>query len=144
MSQTYAPLQLYNLLKSCMIIFLIQAVVVLFAPFILDPSVRLLILLLNLIISVLLGWHLYKRIYHMVFTYDDKGFTLKKGGKEETGHGWNEFSNVSLIRNEEGNCSVRLYHNAEFFDLPASKLKLNPFDFRFEAMRLVTQSKNRK
>jgi hypothetical protein len=126
-----------------MIIFLIQVVIVLLAP-VIDNPLRLLIIPLNLVIAVVFGWRLYKSMYHMVFIYDDKGFSLKKGKREESSHGWNEFSRVSLVRAEYGDFSVRLYHNEEFFDLPASKLKLNPFDFRLEAMRLVSASKGQK
>ena len=138
MSRTFASIQLGGLLKSCMIVFLIQAAAVLFIPYTYELVIRLSILVLNVLISIVLGWRLYKRIYHMVFTYDDKGFTLKKGSKEVTNHGWSEFSRVSLFRSEYGDVSVRLHRNGEFFDLPASKLKLNPFDFRWEVMRFVS------
>src|SRR3972149_8916003 len=115
-----------------MIIFLLQAVVVLFTPIILEPTLRFLILVLNVLISVFLGWRLYKRMYHMVFTCDKNGFTLKKGNGKETSYRWKEFSKVSLVRTEQGDFSIRLYKNSDFFDLPTSKLKLNPFDFRLE------------
>jgi hypothetical protein len=138
MSRTFASLQLGGLLKSCMIVFLIQAAVVLFVPYTYELAIRFSILVLNVLISIVLGWRLYKRIYHMVFTYDDKSFTLKKGSKEVTNHRWSEFSRVSLFRSEYGDVSVRLHRNGEFFDLPASKLKLNPFDFRWEVMRFVS------
>jgi hypothetical protein len=138
MSETHAPLQLYNLFKSFMVIFLIQAAIVLFAPIIVEPVLRFLILVFNVLISAFLGWRLYKRFYHMVFTYDKGGFTLKKGNREEVSFRWNKFSKVSLVRTDEGGFSVRLYDDSDFFDLPASKLKLNPFDFRLEVMRLVS------
>ena len=144
MSQTFAPLQLYNLFKSCMIIFLLQAVVVLFTPIILEPTLRFLILVLNVLISVFLGWRLYKRMYHMVFTCDKNGFTLKKGNGKEASYRWKEFSKVSLVRTEQGDFSIRLYKNSDFFDLPTSKLKLNPFDFRLEVMRSVSGSTDKR
>jgi len=145
-SQTLAPVQWYGFLKSCVIVFLIQAVIVFLAPVMIDVPIgfRLMILVVNLLVSVTLGWPLYKRIYHMVFTYDDKTFMLRKGKKEEISHKWEEFSRVSIIRTEEGSLSLRLYRNEEFFDLPASKLKLNPFDFRFEVMKLVSSDKIKK
>jgi len=80
----------------------------------------------------------------MVFTYDDEGFTLKKGQGEEVKCNWNDFSQVSLFRTEYGELAIRLYANEEFFDLPASKLKLNPFDFRLEVMRLVSAGQGKK
>jgi hypothetical protein len=127
-----------------MIVFVLQAVVVLIAPFFPDQIVRFSILVVNVIVSVLLGWRLYKSLYHMVFSYDNEGFTLKKGRKEVNSHKWSEFSKVSLFRTESGELSVRLYHDSEHFDLPASKLKLNPFTFRQEVMQLVSSSKGKK
>ena len=144
MSHTYAPIQMYNLFKSVMIIFALQAVVVLIAPFFPEQIVRLSILVVNVIISVLLGWRLYKALYHMIFTYDDEGFTLKKGRKEVNSYKWNEFTKVSLFRTESGELSVRLYRDSEHFDLPASKLKLNPFTFRHEVTKLVSVSKDKE
>ena len=148
MSPTYAPTQTYNLFKSVMIIFILQAVVVivLFAtPIILaGQMVGMLILILNAMISVALGWRLYKTFYHTVFTYDNEGFTLKKGGKEVNSYKWTEFTKVSLFRTESGELSVRLYQDSEYFDLPASKLKLNPFTFRHEVTKLVSDRKETK
>ncbi|MDH5770469.1 MAG: hypothetical protein OEZ25_04185 [Candidatus Bathyarchaeota archaeon] len=141
----HSPIQLYNLSKSFIIIFAIQAVIVLLAPreIIADPW-RFLILALNIIVAMALGWRLYKHRYHMVFTYNDEGFILKKGEGEEAKYRWNDFSRVSLFRTEYGELAVRLYLNEEFFDLPASKLKLNPFDFRREAMKFVSAHRDEK
>jgi hypothetical protein len=104
---------------------------------------RFFVLGLNSAIAVVLGWRLYKYRYHTVFTYDDESFTLQKGKGEEVKRKWKDFSQVSLFRTEYGELAVRLYINEEFFDLPMSKLKLNPFDFRLEAMRLVSPSKRK-
>ena len=123
---------------------MLQAVVVLIAPFFSEQIVRVSILIVNVIISVLLGWRLYKSLYHTVFTYDNEGFTLKKGRKDVNSYKWNEFSKVSLFRTESGELSVRLYRDSEHFDLPASKLKLNPFAFREEVTKLVSGSKGEK
>jgi len=146
MSPTYSPIQYYNLLKSCMIFFIIQAIIViLFFSEIWYSQIplRLVMLSINIVISALFGWRLYKQRYHLVFSYDDNGFTLKQGNKEDTRHKWSEFSKVSLIRTEQGDFSVRL-HNSDFFDLPTSKLKLNPFGFRSEAEKLVEASQKKK
>jgi len=120
-----------------MIVFVIQAVFVLLAPLAI-LLVRFLILGLNILISAVLGWRLYKQWFHMTLTYDNDGFTLRKGASEVTHRNWKDFSQVSLIRTEYGDFSVRLYQNAEFFDLPVSKLKLDPFQFRFEIIKLVS------
>lgn len=145
MSQTFAPLQLYNFFKSCMIIFLLQALAYIFlAPLMSGPLIGFLVLSLNVLVSVTIGWRLYKRLYHMIFTYDKNGFTLKKGNGKETSCEWKEFSRVSLVRSEQGDFSVRLYRDTESFDLPTSKLKLNPFDFRLEVMQLVPAGRDRR
>ncbi len=138
----HSPTQRYNLLKSFVIVFAIQAAFVLLSPIpLLDPW-RFLILALNLVITIVLGWRLYKYRYHIVFTYDNEIFTLKKGKGEEVEHKWSDFSRVSVFRTEYGELAVRLYFDKEFFDVPASKLKLNPFDFRGEVMGLISTSKN--
>lgn len=139
----HSPIQLYSLFKSCAIVFVIQAVIILLSPIPLVDPWRFFVLGLNLAIAVVLGWRLYKYRYHMVFTYDDEGFTLKKGKGEEVKRKWKNFSQVSLFRTEYGELVVRLYFNEEFLDLPMSKLKLNPFDFRLEAMRLVSSSRRK-
>jgi len=145
MSRTFASTRLGSLLKSCMIVFLIQVAIVLFIiPYTPELLIRLSVLIMNVFISVVLGWRLYKRVYHLVFIFDEDGFTLKKGRKEVNNYKWNEFSKVSLFRTESGELSVRLYQDSEYFDLPASKLKLNPFTFRHEVTKLVSESKETK
>lgn len=141
--QVHSSIQLYSLLKSCVIIFVIEAIIILLSPIPLVDPWRFFVLGLNLAIAAVLGWRLYKYRYHMVFAYDDEGFTLKKGKGEEVKHKWKDFSQVSLFRTDYGELAVRLYINKEFFDLPMSKLKLNPFNFRLEAMRLVSSSKHK-
>jgi hypothetical protein len=98
---------------------------------------------INIGISIFFGWRLYKQLYHLVFSYDENGFKLRRGNKEEISHEWGEFSKVSLSRNEQGDFIIRL-ENSDSFDIPASKLKLNPYDFRTEATKLVEASQKRK
>lgn len=141
---TCSPIQLNNLFKSCAIVFTIQAAVVLLTPIPITDISRFVVLTFNLIVAIALGWRLYKYRYHIVFSYDDEVFTLKKGEGEEVKHKWSDFSRVSLFRAEYGELAVRLYLNEEFFDLPVSKLRLNPFDFRGEVMKLVSASKNKQ
>jgi hypothetical protein len=129
-----------------MIFFIIQAIIViLFFSEIWYSEIpyRLLMLSINIAVSAVFGWRLYKQRYHLILSYDDSGFTLKRGNKEEARHRWSEFSKVSLIRTEQGDFSVRL-QNSDFFDIPTSKLKLNPFDFRSEATKLVEASQKKE
>lgn len=146
MSPTYAPIQISSLLKSCVIFFAIQAVIVivLFSSIWSSAiSYRVLMLSINIGLSIFFGWRLYKRRYHLVFSYDQNGFKLKQGNKEETSHKWSEFSKVSLVRTQQGDFSINL-ENGEPFDLPASKLRLNPYDFRTEATKLIEANQKKK
>jgi hypothetical protein len=79
----------------------------------------------------------------VVFSYDENGFKLRQGNKEEISHKWSEFSKASLVRTEQGDFTIRL-ENSSSFDIPASKLKLNPYDFRTEATNLVEASQKKK
>lgn len=146
MSPTYTPIQINSLLKSFVIFFIIQAAVVivfLWGIFGFDISYRLLMLSINIGSSAFFGWQLYKKRYRLVFSYDEKGFMLKEGNKEEISHKWGEFSKVTLSRNERGDFIIKL-ENSDSFDIPASKLKLNPYDFRTEATKLVAASLKKK
>lgn len=137
MENKRSPVQAYYLFKSFIIMFTIQGVIVLFTPAGLIAPIWYEILAVNLIVAVVLGWYLYKQWYHIEFSYDEAGFQLKKGKALPTKHTWNEFSQVSLSRNELGEFKVRLYGSAEPFEIPASKLKLDPFRFRLDVIDLV-------
>jgi hypothetical protein len=120
--------------------FMIQAVMVMFTPLQLTAPIWYQILALNVAVAVVLGWFLYKQWYHIEFSYDDDGLQLKKGKGPPVIRKWNEFSQVSLIRNEYGEFKVGLYANEDRFEIPVSKLKLEPFQFRFQVMDLVQKA----
>ncbi len=129
--------------KSCFLVFAPQVLLLLtlslFLPWGLLYSLRLPIIAINIVVSAFLGWRLYRNREHLVFTYDNSQLVLKKGTSQAETHTWAEFKRVSLARTEHGEFSVRLYKNDEdFFPIPASKLRLEPFTFRFEAMKLVS------
>ena len=140
MEQKRSPIQLYNLFKSFVAMFMIQAVVVLIMPSGLVAPIWYQIFVLNLIVAGALGWYLYKQWYHIVFSYDDAGFNLRKGKNPPVIHQWNEFSKVSLARSEYNEFRVKLYNNGDAVEIPTSKLKLDPFKFRFQVIDLVTKA----
>ena len=141
MENKRSPVQAYYLFKSFVIMFMIQAMIVLFTPVALTAPIWYQILAVNLVVAIVLGWYLYKQWYHIEFSYDEAGFQLKKGKAPPTKHTWNEFSQVSLSRNELGEFRVRLYGSAEPFEIPVSKLRLDPFRFRLDVMNLVATSR---
>jgi hypothetical protein len=99
------------------------------------------VLAVNLAVALVLGWYLYKQWYHIEFTYDESGFHLRKGKNLRLSRKWVEFSRVSLARIEYNEFSVRLYENGTFVEIPVSKLKLDPFQFRLDVMNLVAMKK---
>jgi hypothetical protein len=120
--------------------FLIQAVIVFLMPMALTAPIWYQILAVNMIVGAVLGWYLYKQWYHIEFSYDASGFRLKKGKTPSAERRWNEFSQVSLARNEYGEYVVRLYGNQNPFEIPVSKLKLDPFQFRHQVLKYVATS----
>ncbi len=141
MQERHAPLQLYYLFKSFVIMFMIQAVIVLFTPLGLTAAIWYQILAVNVVVGIALGWLLYKQWYHIEFSFDDLGFKLGKGKAAPVSHTWREFSSVSLAKNEYGEFVLRLHGADAPFEIPASKLKLNPFRFRSDVMKLVAVSR---
>jgi len=141
MRKEYSKIQVSNLLRSFFIVLLILTGLYFTVVYVAFRSliVSRLILVINLILSTIGGWYLYKYRYHTELYCDDKGFTLQIGSPERATQQWSDFSQVSLVREGYGDFIVRLYHaqGGGFIDIPVSRLKLNPSEFRFEAMRLV-------
>jgi len=137
MTQARSPTQFSSFFKYFFAIFAAQALVVLIIPYEVVAPIRVQVLVLNVSSSLLLGWALYKRGSHLTLTYDETGFTLKKGKEDATAYRWADFTTVSLARTEHGEFYVKLHRNEDFFTLPVSKLKLDPFRFRDEVTKLV-------
>lgn len=140
MQEKRSPIQPYYLFKSFVIMFMIQAVMVMFMPLQLTASIWYQILALNVGVAAVLGWLLYKQWYHVKFSYDDEGLQLRKGKSPSINRKWNEFSKVSLMRNEYGEFKVGLYANGDRFEIPVSRLKIEPFRFRLQVMDLVQKA----
>ncbi len=140
MLEKRSPIQPYYLFKSFVIMFMIQAVMVMFMPLQFTASIWYQILALNVGVAAVLGWLLYKQWYHVEFSYDDEGLQLRKGKSPSINRKWNEFSKVSLMRNEYGEFKVGLYANGDRFEIPVSRLKIEPFRFRLQVMDLVQKA----
>jgi hypothetical protein len=95
------------------------------------------IFIVNVTLSVGLAWWYYRYRYHTVFSYDESGFDLQVG-RQHTARRWTEFSTVSLVHLGHGDFAVCLYDGNEgCVEIPASALRLNPQEFRFEVMDLI-------
>jgi hypothetical protein len=102
------------------------------------------VFIVNFILSTALGWWHYRQRYHLVFSYDADSFILQVG-KKILANRWVEYTAVSLFHPGRGDLFVRLYQkNGEFIEIPASLLRLNPSEFRFEVMDFIEKATGRK
>jgi hypothetical protein len=92
----------------------------------------------NLALSAGLGWWYYRYRYHTTFSYDDQAFDLRVG-RQQTARKWREYDTVSLVHRGHGEFAVRLYESMSerHVEIPATALKLDAQDFRFEVMDYV-------
>jgi hypothetical protein len=140
--KTLAPLQLNTLAKTVVTIFFVLAILWGVTNYILTKAIYLHwgIGVINGILSLILGWLFYKNYRHTILSYDQEGFRMQVG-KTQVSRRWGDYSRVSLVHLGLGEFAIRLYRNGEdFFEIPASALKLNPHEFRFEVMQLVKES----
>jgi len=138
--RTIAPLQLMNLGKSFVIFLIITSLAWIGANYVFfrDFYVGWPIIIGNLVISGLVGWWWYRTRHHAIFSWNQDGFELQWGRGKKSARKWQDFSRVSLIHEGYGRFVVRLYEeDGAYVDIPASDLKLEPSDFRFEVMDLV-------
>jgi hypothetical protein len=137
---TMAPLQITNLVKSIAIFFFLSSAAWFASSYVIfgDIFISWLIFIINIVVSVLLGWWWYKRHYHTVFGYDEENFELQRGSGQRIRRHWRDYSGVSLVHEGYGKFSVRVYEaDGKYTDIPASDLKLPASDLRFEVMDLL-------
>jgi hypothetical protein len=138
--KTFAPLQRMNLAKSFIIFFLVASVAWIATSYVMirDFYIGWPVLIGNVVMAGVVGWWWYRSRYHTIFSWGQQGFELQRGRRPKSSRKWRDFSRVSLVHEEHGRFVVRLYEDGgEYVDIPASDLKLDPSDFRFEVMELV-------
>lgn len=141
--RTIAPLQLMNLGRSFVIFFIITSLAWIGANYVFfrDFYIGWPVIVGNVVISGLVGWWWYRTRHHSTFSWNQQGFELQKGRGNKSAKKWQDFSRVSLVHEGYGRFVVRLYEeDGAYVDIPASDLKLEPSDFRFEVMDLVEGS----
>ncbi len=138
--RTIAPLQLMNLSRSFVIFFIVTSLAWIAANYVVfrDFYIGWPVIIGNVVISGLVGWWWYRRQHHAIFSWDARGFDLQWGSRNKSSKEWQDFSRVSLVHEGYGRFVVRLYEDGgEYVDIPASDLKLDASEFRFEVMELV-------
>jgi hypothetical protein len=135
--KTLSSLQLTDLVKCFTVFFVLTTVLWATGNYIAirDVLVSWPVFVVNVLLSAALGWWYYRYRYHTVFSYDATEFKLRVG-RRETVERWDAYCQVSLVHGGRGDFFVRLYRDegAAPVDIPASALKLDPQQFRFDVM----------
>jgi len=139
LTEKVSPIRFFDIFKLSVIFLAVQMGATLVMPVWFFDIIRPYFLFVAVAISVLLAYIVYMRIQHLELSYDDAGFSLKRGRTVET-RKWKEFHKVLLVRTD-GDFLVRL-QDGESFDLPVSKLKLDPFSFRMKTLGFVKESRS--
>lgn len=143
--RTFSPIRYERLLISWCIVFAILTIILFLVPL---PTWAMEIMIqgrglligtgIAAIMAIPLGWYLYKRYFHCVFSYGETSFTFKKGGGCLLEGRWSDFTQVSLVRSGY-EFNIRLYKDdEEYVELPVSKVKLNPYDFRSKVAEFIS------
>lgn len=121
----FEAFDLPNYLKSFTITFFF---VVLFLVFLtvsgIQNSVNPLSLLIAVVVSLLVGYRLYKVRYHTMLFVDNRGFQLWEGRTVKEGK-WTDFSDVAIYVTPKRETCLRLYSKNGTFDLPLSRAGLS-------------------
>ncbi|NIM92425.1 MAG: hypothetical protein GTO18_01755 [Anaerolineales bacterium] len=139
--KTHAPIQLNSLAKTVVFIFFALNILWGVTNYIFLRGIYLhwSIPAINSMLALILGGLFYRNYRHTIFSYDQEGFQMQVG-KNQVSAQWRDFSTVSLFHRGFGEFTIRLYQNSEdFFEIPASALKLDPREFRFEVIQLVKE-----
>jgi hypothetical protein len=128
-------------LKSFTITFLF---IVLFLTFLTISGIRNIVnplsLLIAIVVSLIVGYRLYKVRYHTTLFIDNKGFQLWEGRSVKEGK-WSNFSDVTIYVTPKRETCLRLYSKDGNIDLPLSRTGLS----RKETYTMIKQlmKKNR-
>jgi hypothetical protein len=91
---------------------------------------------ISLVVPAVLGGALASYFYffhlHQTLEYDNDGYSLTKGRKEEQRHQWSEFKETSIVRDNYGRNKVRVYkeRDGEHFDIDSKACGVDPFALR--------------
>lgn len=138
--RTVAPWQVMNAAKSVGIFFILVSIAWIVANYVVfqDFLIGWPVILGNVLISGVAGLWWYRSREHARFSWDKEGCELQRGRTSPVVKSWDEVSHVSLVHEGYGRFAVRLHgHDGDYLDIPVSDLRLEPSDFRFEAMDLV-------
>lgn len=81
--------------------------------------------------AVLAIYYYYARV-RQTLEYDDLGYTLTKGKREQQTHHWSDVKECSIVKDNYGRAKVRAYlvRDGQHFDIDPSACGVNPFTLR--------------
>lgn len=138
--KTVAPWQPMNLARSIGIFFMVVSLAWVGANYLMfrDFFIGWPVIFGNVVVSGVAGVWWYRTHHHTRFSWGGDGFELRTGNSVVIARTWGEISRVSLVHDGYGRFTVRLYQpEGDRVDIPASDLRLDPSDLRFEVMDLV-------
>ncbi len=101
--------------------------------------VRLLILSASFPVGLSLGRLLYRKRSHVEIVFDEKVFSVAKGGKEVASGNWRSYRTVSIKLDHYGRPNLRLYKSTEeFVELPIFRTGVLPQEFRDFVQKLMS------
>ncbi|MGB9676917.1 MAG: hypothetical protein ACPL0C_07015 [Candidatus Bathyarchaeales archaeon] len=96
--------------------------------------------LIAIMISLVVGYRLYKTRYHMTLFMDAMGFKLWEGKTVKEGK-WADFSDVTIYVTPKREACLRLYSKNGTFDLPLSRVGLSRKETYSMIKRLIKKEK---
>ena len=138
--RTVAPWQLVNFARSVGIFFVLASLAWIGANYLIfkDFFIGWPVIVGNLLVSIVGGTWWYITRQHARFSWDSDGFELQRGRTSPVTSRWDDVSQVSLVHEGYGRFAVTLHtDNEEVVEIPASDLKLDASDLRFEVMQLM-------
>jgi len=121
----FEAFDLPNYLKSFTVTFLFIVLFLIFLTFSgLSQTIQPLSFLIAIIVSLVLGYRLYKVRYHTMLFMDNTGFQLWEGKTVKEGK-WSNFSDVTIYVTPKRETCLRLHSKEGNFDLPLSRTGLS-------------------
>jgi hypothetical protein len=96
-------------------------------------------MLLAVLVSLLLGYRLYKNRYHVTLSMNSKGFQLWEGKNVKEGK-WADFSDVTIYITPQRETCLRLYSKEGSVDLPLSRIGLSRKETYLMVKQLIKRS----
>jgi len=133
----FEAFDILNYLKSFTITFLSMVLLLVLLMFLgVQNIINPLSMLVAVLVSLLLGYRLYKNRYHVTLSMNSKGFQLQEGKNVKEGK-WADFSDATIYITPQRETCLRLYSKEGSVDLPLSRAGLSRKETYLLVKRLI-------